>query len=127
MRPLQDAGYVYLVYGRHHMLSAVANAPEVPEAVFIRAVTPVDGVAAMRANAERDVRHVGALTNSPGRLTRAFGITIAHDGIDLTGPPLFLAHAGEAIPDAAIRRGLRVGLNPELAGSDCSPRFWVDA
>jgi DNA-3-methyladenine glycosylase len=41
--------YVYLVYGMHHCLNVVTDAAGRPAALLIRAVAPLEGVAAMRA------------------------------------------------------------------------------
>ncbi len=41
--------YVYLVYGMYHCLNVVTEAPGRPAAILIRAVEPIEGVAAMRA------------------------------------------------------------------------------
>lgn len=127
-RLFQDGGvaYVYLVYGLHHMFSAVVDRPEAPEAVFVRAATPVGGIDLVRDNAGRGTTDARELTDSPGKLTRAIGITTDHDGVDLTATSLFLADVGERIPEASVRRGPRVGLNSKLEGSDRPLRFWIE-
>src|ERR1700739_2478114 len=37
-------GYVYLCYGLHHLFNVVTNIKDVPHAVLIRAIKPVDGI-----------------------------------------------------------------------------------
>jgi DNA-3-methyladenine glycosylase len=68
--------YVYFVYGMHHMLNVVAAEAGDPQAVLLRAAEPIAGIA--------------QLTNGPGRLARAFGITRDFDGEDLCGRRLYL-------------------------------------
>jgi len=74
--------YVYLIYGIHDCLNVVAEPEGSPGCVLIRAAEPVTGVAAMRRR--RAVDRVEDLANGPGKLTRALGITLRHNGADLT-------------------------------------------
>src|SRR5688572_7652042 len=39
--------YVYLCYGIHHLFNVVTNKSDIPHAILIRAVEPVDGVDSM--------------------------------------------------------------------------------
>jgi DNA-3-methyladenine glycosylase len=86
--------YVYLVYGMHYMLNAVAEVEGKAGAVLIRALEPTEGVALMAAR-----RGIGAgklatpapppgLASGPARLTRALGITLEHNGLPLTAGAL---------------------------------------
>ncbi len=79
--------YVYFTYGMHYMLNAVTAPEGTPHAVLIRSVIPVAGQAIMRA------RRLGRepLSQGPGRLTQAMGITGYHNGADLAGNSLFIA------------------------------------
>ena len=63
---LWEAGgvaYVYLIYGRWHQFAAVVNRVDVPDAVFIRGVVPVEGVEIMSAQWDKP-RPVSQLTNT---------------------------------------------------------------
>lgn len=72
--------YVYLIYGMYHCLNVVTGDPGVPEAVLIRALTPMEGIEAMKTNR----RKIKDLTNGPGKICQAFNITKNENGIDLT-------------------------------------------
>ena len=74
--------YVYLTYGIHHCVNIVSEKEGIGCAVLIRAVEPQEGVDLLRRN--RAGRNDHMLTNGPGKLCQAFGITLQHDGIDLT-------------------------------------------
>jgi DNA-3-methyladenine glycosylase len=70
--------YVYLIYGMHDCLNVVCFGEGKGHAVLVRAGEPVAGIAE------------GERTDGPGRLTRALGVTRAHDGLDLRASALFL-------------------------------------
>lgn len=98
--------YVFTLYGRNHHLNLVAGAVGEPEAVLIRAVEPILGLEIMsaRRNVPADKK---VLTNGPGKLCAAFGISRAHNGRDLTRGNLFLSE-GEV---GAVGRSRRVGVD----------------
>jgi DNA-3-methyladenine glycosylase len=104
--------YVYLIYGMHHCLNVVCDRDGRASAVLLRALAPIAGIPP------------GLRTDGPGRLTRALGITRAHNRLDLCGGQLFVA-AGRAVPPAAVARGPRIGV--EYAGDWAAKpyRFWV--
>ena len=83
--------YVYLIYGFHFCVNAVCQPAGVAEAVLIRAVEPVLGVALMQQRRHAD--NVKSLTNGPGKLCQAMDITRKLDGADLCDPgsELFVA------------------------------------
>jgi DNA-3-methyladenine glycosylase len=85
--------YVYLIYGIHDCLNVVAEPEGSPGCVLIRAVEPVAGVT--------------GLTNGPGKLTRALGITLRHNGSDLTRGPLTVHEPEKAEP-------FQIGVSPRI-------------
>ena len=70
--------YVYLSHGLHFCANAVCEPEGSGAAVLIRAVEPIRGEARMREH--RSGRCGVELTNGPGKLAAAFGITRDHDG-----------------------------------------------
>ncbi|MBZ5858425.1 DNA-3-methyladenine glycosylase [Flavihumibacter profundi] len=80
----QEGGiaYVYLCYGMHHLFNVVTNAEDIPHAVLIRAIEPMEGIGFMlqRMKKERLDFTVG---RGPGNLSKAMGITTAYTGITL--------------------------------------------
>jgi DNA-3-methyladenine glycosylase len=100
--------YVYFIYGMYWCFNAVTRGVGHPSAVLVRALEPLDGVQLMRARrptAKRDVD----LTNGPGKLCLALGITGAHDGRSLERPPL-LIREGAAVADRDVVVTPRVGI-----------------
>lgn len=72
--------YVYLSYGVHRLLNLVCEGEGVGSAVLVRALRPVEGQELMVQRRGRDFD----LCNGPGKLTQALGISLDHDGSDLT-------------------------------------------
>ena len=108
--------YVYFVYGNHHLLNAVTEPAGKPGAVLIRALEPVEGVEIMRQRRgrERD------LTNGPGKLTRALGVDLSHNGADMTRGDLFILDDGVGVENIGVTG--RVGLSE---GGDLPLRFFI--
>jgi DNA-3-methyladenine glycosylase len=103
--------YVYLNYGMHYLVNAVTEADGHPAAVLIRALAPVDGVALMHARrgahvAERD------LCRGPGNLTKALGIALSENQLDLVSSRLTIEDRGCRVPGVSWgpRIGIRVGV-----------------
>ena len=112
--------YVYLNYGIHHLVNAVTEPEGVPAAVLFRAAEPVEGIDLMRRRrqtAGRSGRESSLpekdLCRGPGNLTRAFGISAAHNRLDLCGPRLFVEDGGvrgQPTVEWTPRVGIRVGI-----------------
>lgn len=78
--------YVYFTYGMHFMFNVVTEHEGTAGAVLIRALEPTCGLEFMRKR--RCLGKKGSLTNGPGKLTQALGITLEQNGTDLTRGPL---------------------------------------
>ncbi len=92
--------YVYLSYGIHSLLNAVAEPEGEAAAVLIRALEPTAGLEAMRAR--RGDRPDVELCSGPGKLTEALGIGLELNGADLDRDPFLLLP-----PQGAAARGRR--------------------
>ncbi|HWM55372.1 MAG TPA: DNA-3-methyladenine glycosylase [Solirubrobacterales bacterium] len=99
--------YVYLSYGIHSLLNAVAEPEGEAAAVLIRALEPSVGLEEMRAR--RGERPDLDLCSGPGKLTEALGIGLDANGTDLTRDP-FLLLPRERGWDGEIVTGPRVGI-----------------
>lgn len=109
--------YVYISYGIHHCLNVVCQSQGIGEAVLIRALEPLEGLALMRNNRGGVVDK--QLTNGPGKLCQALDIDLRLDGHDLAAHPLYLL-TGD--PPAAIGTSSRIGLS---VGRELPLRFYV--
>ena len=99
--------YVYLSYGIHSLLNAVAEPEGEAAAVLIRALEPTAGLEEMRAR--RGGRSDVDLCSGPGKLTEALGIGLDANGADLASDP-FLLLARESDWGGEIVTGPRVGI-----------------
>lgn len=117
--------YVYFIYGMHCCLNAVTGTEGNGEAVLIRALEPVDGIAAMQRR--RGTVQLRNLCSGPGKLTQALGITLACNGVSLTDGPLRILSAA-GIPGFApvgepdIIRTTRIGITKSV---DLPLRFMI--
>jgi DNA-3-methyladenine glycosylase len=99
--------YLYLIYGMYELFNVVTGAEGDAQAVLVRAAEPLTNVTAK--------------TDGPGKLTRAIGLTRAHNRHDLSQPPLWL-EAGT--PPAEVVTTTRVGIDYAGAWRDAPLRFY---
>ena len=100
--------YVYFIYGVHWCVNAVTRPVDQPSAVLIRALEPLEGIEIMRRRrpaARRDID----LTNGPGKLCEALGITGTHNWLPLQKPPLRILR-GSPVPEALTQTTPRIGI-----------------
>jgi DNA-3-methyladenine glycosylase len=103
--------YVYLSYGIHSLLNAVAEPEGEAAAVLIRALEPSTGVEEMRAR--RGDRPETDLCSGPGKLTEALGIGLDANGADLTANPFLLLPPEESW-QGEVTTGPRVGITKAI-------------
>lgn len=113
--------YVYLNYGMHYLVNAVTEAKGAPAAVLIRALAPLDGIPLMlkrRANG-KPVREA-ELCRGPGNLTKALGISLKENRLDLTSSRLWIEDRG--LDPGRLSWGTRIGIT---RGADRPWRCWA--
>ena len=114
--------YVYFVYGMYNQFNVVTNVAEIPHAVLVRALDPVEGLETMRRR--RRGRSEYELTSGPGRLCLAMGIDRKLDKADLLGDRVWVEE-GISISPQKIARGPRVGIDYAEKWVMKPWRFWV--
>jgi len=114
--------YVYLNYGIHYLVNAVTEGEGDPAAVLIRALQPLDGIPLMRKRRAADGRHIDEtdLCRGPGNLTRALGITLAENQLDLTSSRLYIEDRRLTV--RTVSRGPRIGIRVAI---DRLWRCWI--
>ncbi len=100
--------YVYFTYGMHYCLNVTADVPGTAGAVLLRALEPLAGVEIMRAHGDQGPEP--RLLSGPGKIGRAFGLTLEDNGRDFTRGPLGIA-AGSPVTDHEVARSRRIGIS----------------
>jgi DNA-3-methyladenine glycosylase len=98
--------YVYLSYGIHSLLNAVAEPEGEAAAVLIRALEPTHEIELMRRR--RQVKSDLDLCSGPGKLTEALGIDLSDNERDLAQEPFLIASPAGGAPE--IVTGPRIGI-----------------
>ncbi|MFB6801562.1 DNA-3-methyladenine glycosylase [Peribacillus butanolivorans] len=111
--------YTYVMH-THTLVNVVSGGLDKPEAILIRAVEPYSGLELMHER--RGLADFRKLTNGPGKLSKALGITMADYGQTFTKPPLYLASGKK--PEH-ISSGPRIGIGNSGEAKDYPWRFWV--
>lgn len=100
--------YVYRSYGVHWCANVVTGTEGTGEAVLIRGGRVVEGMELVLARRGRRDH----LTDGPGKLTQALGITGDHDGTSVLAGPVRLEE-GPAPDPALVSRTPRIGISRE--------------
>jgi DNA-3-methyladenine glycosylase len=100
--------YVYFIYGMYWCFNAVTREEGAPSAVLVRALEPLDGLALMHKRRPR-IRNNVDLTNGPGKLCTALGITGAYTGRSLQRKPLVIRE-GEPVAADRVEVTARIGI-----------------
>jgi len=123
--------YVYLNYGMHYLVNAVTEAKGAPAAVLIRALAPVDGIPLMLKRRLRQGYgaqgrvngkpiHEAELCRGPGNLTKALGITLKENRLDLSSSRLWIENRG--LEPGRLSWGTRIGIT---RGAERPWRCWA--
>lgn len=107
--------YVYLCYGIHEMFNIVTNKSDVPHAILIRAVEPMEGIEIMlRRTGKKKLDET--LTRGPGNVGKAFGFHRSQCGVSLQSDELYVADDGYRPDKKQIMSSPRIGV--DYAGED---------
>jgi DNA-3-methyladenine glycosylase len=114
--------YVYFVYGMHWCCNVVCGPDGEASAVLLRAGRVVAGEDVSRSRRPA-ARTAAELARGPARLASALGVTGPDSGTDLLDPAARIRlRAGRPVPDAAVRRGPRVGV---AVAAEVPWRLWI--
>ena len=115
--------YVYLCYGIHELFNVITGPREVPHAVLVRSVEPHRGLdTILRRRHMENLKP--QLSRGPGVVSKALGITRAHNHLDLLaqGSPVRLCRGRAPVADDEIVATPRIGIDG--AGAEWAARPW---
>ena len=107
--------YVYLCYGIHPMLNVVTNQKDIPDAVLIRAIHATHGEELMLKRTGKPQMNVH-VTDGPGKVTKALGITLADNGESLQNKRIWIEDRNVDLSKMNLLNTPRIGV--DYAGED---------
>lgn len=116
--------YVYLCYGIHHLFNVVTNKQDIPHAILIRGIEPLEGIDTMLMRRGFD-KMKPSLTAGPGALSQALGIHTMQSGSSLHGPDIYIEDRGIKISKGNIIAATRVGVAYAMDDALRPYRFYV--
>lgn len=114
--------YVYFVYGMYNQFNVVTNTRDIPHAILVRALEPVEGLEIMRTR--RHQQPDRNLTNGPGKLCIALGIDRQLDKADLLGDRVWIEDYLK-VSRGRILKGPRIGIDYAGEWVETPWRFWI--
>ncbi len=115
--------YVYSIYGIYFCCNIVAGKKNDPQAVFIRALEPLEGIDTMKKNypAAKSLKH---LANGPCKWTKSFGINKSFTGEKAYGSKIYVLDKA-AIKRKYIKRAKRIGVDYAGSAKNRKLRFYI--
>jgi DNA-3-methyladenine glycosylase len=118
--------YIYMIYGLYYCLNVIAEPEDIPCAILIRQLFPIDGIELMAKNRSAKIRkNFRNLTDGPGKLCMALNITKDNlNGKDSCSPNSKLYFTqGEKIEKENIILNKRIGVDYAEEDKDRLLRF----
>lgn len=121
--------YVFIIYGMYYCFNVVTQKKEIPEAVLIRALEPVENLGIIANNRfKKDYNdltktQIKSLTNGPGKLCDALKINKTLNGEDLCDNKLYIEDNDEGFN---IITDKRIGIDYAEEAKDYLLRFYIE-
>jgi DNA-3-methyladenine glycosylase len=116
--------YIYLCYGIHHLFNVVTNKKDIPHAILIRGLEPLEGIPVMLQRTGKE-KQDNTLTRGPGNVSKALGLLTVHTGALLSGDQVFIADDGYRPRKAEIGISPRIGVDYAGPDAELPYRFFV--
>jgi len=102
--------YVYFCYGMHHLFNIVTGKKDTAQAVLIRAIEPTIGIEEILLRRKREKLDKN-ISNGPGKVCQALGISKEHYGVSLTDTKIWLEKTSLKITEEQILATPRIGID----------------
>jgi len=116
--------YVYICYGMHHLFNVITNKKDIPHAILIRALEPLEGIDYMLKRSGKPTADY-TITKGPGNLSRALGMSKIHTGGDLFSEEIFIEDDGLRYKKNQILVTKRIGVESAREDAELPYRFIV--
>ncbi|MCB0806825.1 MAG: DNA-3-methyladenine glycosylase [Bacteroidales bacterium] len=107
--------YIYLCYGIHHLFNFVTAPENIPHAVLLRGIFPLEGIEIMEYRRGKKFTYKG-FSDGPGKASTCLGINTIHNGTPVTGNQIWVEDRGFEVNRKNIFTGKRIGV--DYAGKD---------
>ncbi len=124
------SAYIFIIYGMYPCFNVVTGQKDIPSAVLVRAIAPIEGIdrmAELRYGMAPHSLTPGQrlnLCNGPGKLCISMGIGKEHNGIDLCSNSLYICDAHNE--PFSIGSSPRVNIDYAEEYKDKPWRFFVE-
>jgi DNA-3-methyladenine glycosylase len=121
--------YVFIIYGMYYCFNVVTQKEEIPEAVLVRALEPIENLDIIANNRfKKDYNdltktQIKSLTNGPGKLCDALRINKTLNGEDLCDNRLYIVDNDE---EFNIVTDKRIGIDYAEEARDYLLRFYIE-
>lgn len=115
MYSIGGTAYVYFCYGMHHLFNVVTNEKNIPHAVLIRAIKPLDGTELILKRRNKKKLEM-KICSGPGTVSQGLGIKTFHTGTNLLSKIIWIEEKGIKISKSDIIKKNRIGV--DYAGAD---------
>ena len=116
--------YVYFIYGMYNLFNVVTNKKDIPHAVLIRGIEPVEGIETMLKRRKLKQQKYN-LSAGPGLLTQALGINVSHSGLSLMDNTIWIEDRGLKLTSGEILSGPRINVSYAAEDALLHRRFWL--
>ena len=117
--------YIYLCYGMYYLFNVITNIEDVPHAVLIRAIEPLDGINEMQRRRKIKSKKYN-LTNGPGKLSLALGIDKSFNGESLLLDKIWIQDNGIKFNKKDILSSPRIGVDYAKEDANLPYRFYIN-
>lgn len=107
-----EGGHIYLHKIHTHIcMDIVLSEKNVPNSVLIRSLEPIEGIEFMRK--ARNQTNIKNLTTGPGKLTKALGVNMTDNKIDLCSVNSHITLKKNTLRSSQIFRTTRIGISKD--------------